>query len=374
MTNSIKVADESVKLTPADPQAHQARAIVLYNLRRPTDAAQEMEIAVSLRPQDDYLWLELAGLREAAGNTDAALAAFDRAIAFAPYYGHTYWQRGNFLVRLGRYEEGFKDLRIAVSSNRDFLPALIDLAWGVSRGDARIVEQLIQVGDDKTRLVFAHFLARHGKVTETLDQFRQISSPIAPEIRDDLIRFLIQHKAYSEAHEIWKRDRAETWLVTNGGFESDLVLDDLGFGWQATKLSGVGLALDVNQPHSGSRSLRIFFEGYENQERPVLSQMFLVHPGQKYRVQFAVRTRDLVTGGLPVVTVTDAATGQIMANSETIRASANEWINLSFDFHTLPASKAVSLNLQRNRCSSSPCPIFGQVWIDTVLIDEAGPK
>lgn len=370
MTNSIFVANEAVRLAPSDPQAHQARAIVLNNLRLPVDAAREMEIAVSLRPHDDYLWLELGGLRESAGSNDAALAAFDRAVSFAPDYGHTHWQRGNLLVRMRRYDEGFKELRTAVSSNRDFLPGLIDLAWGISRGDARIAEQLVQVNAD-TRLAFARFLARQGKATETLDHIRQLRTPIPSEVREDLIRYLIQHKAYPEAYEIWSSDNAEISTIKNGSFEGDLVLENPGFGWQAAKVPGVSFALDVNQPHTGSRSLRISFDGYENQERAIVSQLVLVKSDHTYHLTFAWRTRDLVTGGLPVITVSDAATGQVIAKSETIQPVAKEWTSIRLEFKTLTSSKAVSINLQRNKCSSSPCPIFGQVWLDSVVVDDA---
>jgi len=371
VTNSVFIVDEAVRLTPFDPEAHQARAIVLNRLRMPAEAAKALEVAVSLRPQDDYLWLELGGARDAAGNSDAALTAFDRAIQFAPYYGHTHWQRGNLLVRMRRYDEGFKDLRLGVVSNRDFLPALIDLAWGISRGDARITEQLVQVSDDKTRVEFARFLAQHGKATDALDQFRQITTTIPREIRDDLIRSLIQHKAYPEAYEIWKGHTAETSTLRNGSFEDDLMLEEFGFGWQAPKMEGVSFALDLKQPHNGSRSLRIFYEGYENQEQPMLSQLFLVKPGHRYRVTFAVKTQDLVTGGLPVFAVIDAATGQSLVESETIKPNANAWTGMSLEFTTPSTSKAVSLNIQRNKCSSSPCPIFGQVWLDSVVVDDA---
>ncbi|HEX6731354.1 MAG TPA: tetratricopeptide repeat protein, partial [Pyrinomonadaceae bacterium] len=366
-------ANEAVRLAPSDPQAHQARAIVLNNLRLPVDAAREMEIAVSLRPHDDYLWLELGALRDVAGHTDAALAAFDRAVAFAPDYGHTHWQRGNLLVRMRKYDEGFKELRTAVSSNRDFLPGLIDLAWAISRGDARIAEQLVQVNDD-TRLAFARFLARQGKATETLEHIRQVRTPIPGEVRDDLIRSLIQHKAYPEAYEIWSSDNAEISAIKNGSFEGDLVLENPGFGWQAAKVAGVSFALDVNQPHTGSRSLRISFDGYENQEQAIVSQLVLVKSDHTYHLTFTWRTRDLVTGGLPAITVSDAATGQMIARSEAIQPEAKEWTSMRLEFKTLTSSKAVFIKLQRNKCSSSPCPVFGQVWLDSVVVDEAGSK
>lgn len=374
MSNSIAVANEAVRLAPSDPQAHQARSIVLNNLRLTSEAAQEMETAVSLRPHDDYLWLELGNLREATGSAQAALEAFDNAVRFAPHYGHTHWQRGNLLVRMGRYDEGFSELRRAVASNRDFLPPLIDLAWGISRGDAKITEELVQVAGDDSRLAFARFLAQHGRAEETIAQLGQVTRPIPRELRRDLISNLIQNKSYTEAYALWKHQTTGTDAINNSSFESDLILDEIGFGWEAAKLSGVGFVLDLNQPHNGVRSLRISFDGYEGQEQTVFSQLLPVTPSRQYRLSFALKTRDLVSGGLPLLVVSDANTGHLLAKSDAFHPSAGDWVEMTLHFASLSSSNAVSLKLQRNRCSNSPCPIFGHVWLDSFSLAETQSK
>jgi hypothetical protein len=43
---------------------------------------------------------------------------------------------------------------------------------------------------------------------------------------------------------------------------------------------------------------------------------------------------------------------------------------LSFEFTTLPASEAAIIRLQRNNCDSSPCPIFGTLWLDQFRIEQ----
>lgn len=371
--NSLDAANIAVEITPFDPEAHRARAAILYNLRRTAEAVKEIESAVGLRPQDDYLWLEVGSLRDANGNADSALAAFDHAVKFAPHYGHTHWQRGNLLVRMGRYDEGFDELRQAAASNPNFVPGLVDLAWGISRGDAQLTEQLVQVQNNRTRLFFARFLASHGKGSEALRNLHDISIAIPDDARNDMIRSLIQNKSYPEAFELWKRGRGDSRtdsLIQNGSFEDELILNDIGFGWHAIQHDNVNFAIDMTQPANGSRSLRITFAGYDNQA-PVLSQLILVKPEQSYRVSFAVKTKDLVTGGLPLVTVIDANSGEILEKSGNFKPSDTAtWNALSFDLKVPATSKAVYLRLERAVCSSLPCPIFGQVWLDSFHAEE----
>ena len=75
------------------------------------------------------MWIELGNTREELGDNEGALAALDRAVRSAPYYAHPHWQRGNLLLRLGRYDEAFADLRQAAASNRKYFPNLMELAW-----------------------------------------------------------------------------------------------------------------------------------------------------------------------------------------------------------------------------------------------------
>ena len=371
-TNSAEAANEAVKLTPNDAEAHRARAVVLNNSQLKKDAAKEMEIAVSLRPRDDLLWLDVGMLREGSGDTDSALVAFDHSVRLAPYYGHPYWQRGNLLVRLGRYDEGFSDLRLAAMSNRDFLQALIDLAWGISKGDPQLTEQLVNFEDDRTRLALARYFARRGKAREALQQFRKISTTIAEDARADLVRSLIQARAYPEAFEIWKSASTNSNTIgpiQDGGFEQELILEQSGFGWQAPKHDHVIFALDVNNPHSGTRSLRITFDGYDN-SAAVLAQLVLVKPERRYRVSFAVKTKDLVTGGLPTLRVVEASSEKVLSASQNFQGTTSDWTTMTVDFKTLQSSTAVFLRLERNACSSSPCPVFGHVWLDSFAVDE----
>ncbi len=199
LTHSIPAANEAISLAPSDPEAHRALASVFSRLRLFDGAKNELETATSLRPNDDYLWLELGNVKDELGDTEGAFAAFNEAVRFAPYYAHTRWQRGNLLLRMGRYPEAFADLRQAALSNRDFLPNLIDLAWGLSRGDVKTTEQMVQLSDDRARIALALFLAKHGQAREAVDQFHLAAASATEENKLDFQRQLIDANSFKEA-------------------------------------------------------------------------------------------------------------------------------------------------------------------------------
>ncbi len=375
LTYSIPAANEAVSLAPSDPEAHRTLATVFSHLRLFDGAKNELETATSLRPNDDYLWLELGNVKDELGDTEGALAAFNEAVRFAPYYAHTRWQRGNLLLRMGHYPEAFADLRQAALSNRDFLPNLIDLAWGLSRGDVKATEQLVQLNDDRARIALARFLARHGQAREAVDQFHLAAASATEENKLDLQRQLIDAKAFKEAFELrsgpTNAGNETTAVFYDGGFEGPLSFDEVVFGWRIPReQTGVSISLDATQPQSGAKSLRIQFNGNSNPSASLISQTVLVKPQHHYRINFAVRTQDVVTGALPLISISDAVSGQLLGSSPAFPQASNSWQVLSFEFATLELTNAAILSLQRNRCSSDPCPIFGLVWLDSFSIGE----
>jgi hypothetical protein len=124
----------------------------------------------------------------------------------------------------------------------------------------------------------------------------------------------------------------------------------------------VRLAVDVSEKVGGAKSLQIAFDGEWDAGAPFLWQIIIVEPGQQYRLKFFVKTKNLVTGGPPRIVLTDATNNRILAKSDPFASATEAWQEMSVDFTT--PSNAVQVLLDRDNCSSSPCPIFGVVWLD----------
>ena len=375
-TNSLEGADEAVQLSPSDPEAHRSRATVLNRLQKPDEAAKSLERATALRYRDDYLWIDLGNAREELGDTDAALAALDQAVRWAPYYAHTHWQRGNLLLRMGRANDAFTDLRSAATANPRYAPNLIDLAWGISRNDLKTTKALLDIKDDNIkddtkRLALLRYLARKGRGQEVYDEVHRLSDPRSLEYMYELTQLLFDAKAFKESFWLSHPGEAlgQQWLL-NGDFEDPLVLNEAGFNWIIAPLQKNRLAIDVSEKSSGSKSLQINLDGSWTPGAPLLSQTFVAERNTSYRLSFAVKTKDLVTGGPPLLVVSDATNNQLLGKSDNFPTATTAWTKLSVDFTTLPTSQAAVVRLQRNNCDSSPCPIFGTLWLDEFSIEQ----
>jgi tetratricopeptide (TPR) repeat protein len=351
-TNSIEGADEAAQLTPSDPEAHRARATVLNRLQKPDEAANSLETAAALR----------------YGDTQGSLAALDQAVRWAPHYAHTRWQRGNLLLRMGRANDAFTDLRTAAVANPRYAPNLIDLAWGISRNDLKTTESLLDIKNDNERLALIRYLARNGKGREVLDQARLLTTPLSTENKTELARLLFNAKAFMEAYALLHG--AQQPSLVNAGFEDPLVLNESSFDWIISPQQKNRLAIDVSEKLSGAKSLQVNLDGAWPPGTPLLSQTFVVDPNISYRLSFAVKTKDLVTGGPPLIVAYDATNNQLLGKSENFPTATTPWTTLNFDFTTLPTSQAAVIRLQRNNCDSSPCPIFGTLWLDEFSIEQ----
>lgn len=362
----------TVELTPNDPESHLANAEVLTVAGQPDESARELEQAIALRPSDYSLWLSLGLIRDQAGDPSGALAAFDESVRRAPFYAQPRWLRGNLRLRIGRYGDAFDDLNQAARSDPELIPNLIDLAWTVSKSDPKLTEQLAQVDTDKMRIAFARLLARQGKATETLAQVRLVEG-LSSDIRRELVEQLLAKNAFKEAFEIWNggQPAEATALIHDGGFETPLSFDRVGFEWRVPRaLPAVALAVDSNKAHSGSKSLRLEFNGVSSTEPPFVSQLIMIETPARYRISFAARSQELVSGGLPLVVLKDAAgEKKLLGVSTPLSKGTTDWQISSFEFDVPVATQAVFVGIQRESCATSPCPAFGTIWLDSFSLE-----
>jgi hypothetical protein len=89
-----------------------------------------------------------------------------------------------------------------------------------------------------------------------------------------------------------------------------------------------------------------------------------VNPDIKYELAFSIRTKDLVTGGLPVVHIFEALPNggsKAVVESEPITSNISQRMSMQF---TGSGSGAIRFALTRLQCKSSSCPAFGTLWLD----------
>ena len=137
----------------------------------------------------------------------------------------------------------------------------------------------------------------------------------------------------------------------------------LGFDWRfARNLPGVGLSLDASAPHEGARSLLVQLDGATDPAARLASQLAPTAPRARYRLRFAARTEELVSGGRPVVAVLTASGDKVLAESQPLPQSTGGWREYELEFDA--TDEAVLIVVRRAACAAAPCPAFGRAWFD----------
>jgi O-antigen ligase len=364
---------EAIRLSPHDPEVHSNCGRVLMDQGQPRDAAAAYERALASRPRDYDLWLQLGHAYRQAGELNSAAAALTRAARYAPHYAAPHWEMGKLLLSLGRRDDAFEEFRAAVRSKPELLKDQIDLAWKEYDGDAIRVIEAVQPQNDPTLLALAQFFAKNGRPVACIQVFRRVTK-MSERDRAKLVRELMRDKRFSEAHEVWSGGQKQknndpqstSAEINNGSFENDIMQTPAGFDWMfAQNLAAVAVSLDFNESHSGTHSMRLDFSGNSNPSNHIVSQFVLVQPKTRYTLNFATRTNDIISGGLPLVMVKDAADdGSVLAQSVPLAAGTQGWQKIAVEFNTTAKTAVVLILVRRQQCKTELCPVFGTSWFD----------
>jgi tetratricopeptide (TPR) repeat protein len=384
--SNAEVAQLAERLAPDDPQTHFTAGVFARNeftqegLR---ETVREFERAVALSPRDYRLWMELGRAREQAGDTEGGEVALRRAVALAPNYVLPRWYLGNLLLRAGRDEEAFVELRQAAESDRELRGAIFASVWNIYGGDVARVTAAV---GDKTA-VRAELVAYLVGQKRTEDARRLWSSFSAQDKRaqveagDELARGLLGEHRYAAALEVRRSVAPEDVTaqpnqITNGGFEEEIKGQGKDqFGWSATPVAQTQIGLDPHVAHGGERSLRVIFNAPSALNFSNVSQLVVVEPGARYRLEFYMRTENLKTVSSLVVNVVSGEKEQrVLASSAPAPTGTSEWQQVAVDFAAPNNVDGVMIVLGRQACTEGSCPIFGKIWYDDFNLQRAGAE
>lgn len=368
----LVAAERALSFSASDPEIRVAISALFAETGEFAASARALEQGTLLRPRDYRLWLELGIARDQAGEREGAIAAFREAARLAPYYAQPRWQLGNALLRAERNDEAFVELRRAAASAPALLPNLIDLAYGLY-GNASTVERVVQPQSRSAQLMLARFWAKNGKAEDCLRLLRTAGQLSAKE-RQDLVTDLVTSRQFTAAYEVWAsgaENGHRTNALVDGGFEDAIRMGaPLGFGWRIERYQrAVSVSLNTRQPHSGTRSLLLEWNGDPQAGTAAVSQLIVVEPQKHYRLSFWARAEKLVTGGAPIITVSAPGTVErLLGQSAPLLQATQEWRQFSLEFQTNAQTQAVTIAVRRDGCTGSPCPIFGQIWLDDLVL------
>src|SRR5947209_1742584 len=383
---AFESAEAAERLAPQDPLAHLTLARlhqISFDPQETPLALREYDEAAALAPNDYLIWTEMGRARAALGDTDGGVAALRRAVELAPAYAEQHWHLGNALLRAGRDDEAFAELRRAADTDSEkYRPQVFNLAWQVYGPDmSRVIEAVGTTPAARAQLVGV--LAGRGRFDDAL----KVWSGLRDEEKrgqswagDRLARALYGQGKYtiplqglaqsgtSQSHAPEK--------ISNGGFESDIGQAGTQiFEWQVTATPGSQVVVDARAAHSGRRSLRVLFNAAGEAEFHNVSQLVAVEPSTHYRLTYFVRTEELRSAATLVAMAADASSPDTaLAASAPVPSGTNDWQQVSFEFTTGPKTEAVLIRLVRVGCPEGSCPIYGKIWYDDFDLQRAAGR
>lgn len=383
-----QIATAAKDLSPFDPATSWLLASALYD---PADSqsikgfADALEGVVRLAPYDNRWWIELGRAYEQAGDPARAEQAFLRAVSLAPNYTYPRWQYGNFLLRAGRADEAFRELKRSAEISYAYREQVFGVAWDYFDRDTAKMDEIASGSPDMLAGLTKFYASR-----EKADEAFVAWSRMTPEEREKhrsigalVARAMFEKRYFRTAADFVRSMGTEPDVaigsVANGDFETPLSeKSDALFGWYTVKKDKTEVRQDQIVKKSGQKSLRMNFKGFSSGELANLFQYFAVDNGASYRLRFFVRTEDLKSQTPVYVEVAGVAAADLR-KSEVVPGvlakfdfpgGTNDWQEVVLDFTAPEGVEGLQVRVNRASCGEG-CPLFGSVWIDGMSLERA---
>jgi tetratricopeptide (TPR) repeat protein len=270
-------------------------------------AIQAYTIALSLNPLSAETWSDLATAYEAEGNLPAAHDAFLHAKRAYPLSAEVSWEYGNFLLRQGQLDAAFLEMRHGVEAEPKRGAEALSRALRAEPDIDRILDRVLPPLNDAYIGAIVDQVAE-GHTSNAVKIWNRLASlnPRMPmwEAPFSLVNALIREKQIADAQRIWGQaavfaglgnlDDPKGSVLWDGGFESGVLGG--GFAWYFQEgIPGVQISLDPREKHSGSRSLRLLFNGTSNLNLASPCHLVPVQPLTTYRFSAWMRTLSITT-------------------------------------------------------------------------------
>lgn len=367
---SVKdIAQLTTAWAPDDPQTFYTLALITQPSFLPEDtdtSMQSFERAAALSPFDYRYWLPLAQARERSGDADSAERTLRHALKYAPHYAQVHWALGNILLRQGKTDEAFSEMKMALEANPIFsAPAAATVLQFSDEAPAALLEKLGNSSEAKAAMALT--LVRQKRVDEGVAVWNTIPENERGEKfknrGNDLSNLLLAENRFRYARQINPQSIEHEGGIANAGFESELNLASTSpFDWKIADGAQPRIGFDGQQKHGGNRSLGIVFPKGSGKDFRAISQTVAVDANASYSLGLFYRSEIETTGQIHW-DVVDAGTGEIIASSKDLPNKSSEWEKLDISFKTSDKTEGVTIRLVRAGCQN--CSIEGKLWFDS---------
>ena len=346
-----------------------------------TGVAQDPELIRSLllqAPASPELWCDLAEALREQNKLAEVNQAYANAVKLAPNSPHILLRAATSKLIDNRGSEALPLFRHLFDKAPDY-PGdnVFSLCSRFGITSATILAAVIPPDQPKVAAAYLRFLMRSGPTANATGAWTWIAAHgLATEsLSSEYAAYLLAKKLPGPAFDAWtsKRKYAESNRIFNPGFE-DSGAPGGPFGWRMDPIPGVvGVAIDPNERHSGSSSLRIRFNGQQNIAFSHVSQQTVVTPGT-YTLSAWIKT-DMITTDegirIGIEDVQKPASFQWI--SDPAFTGSRPWTLVSQQLTIPVGSPLVRVLILRNSSGKIDSKINGNVWLDDVELRPRNP-
>jgi len=233
----------------------------------------------------------------------------------------------------------------------------------------------VEVLEPENLTPFLEWLMRWGRVDDAEFVWDKIAETGIQDqdIRSKYVHFLVGKKQVLRAAEISRAGGGPGEGLTNPGFEDEI--SGRGFDWRYTPNNKGRWTIrqTLFGAFSGTRCLKIMFEGKENISFGHLYQIVPVDPMTDYRLTYGWRSRDLTTDQGPLVDIYGYDCDGFYRNGPMMLGT-NEWREQKIEFTVPEDCRAVVVRLYRRSSRRFDSKIGGTLWLDDFKLEKLDLK
>ena len=378
---------KAAKLEPGNAEYWRHAGLLRQWDVNPSDmreAVHYLQTAAKVDSRSSGIWMDLADTYATAGDASGAKEAYETAQASFPMSAEVAWRYGNFLLYQKDYSDAYPKIGKAISLDPSLTPSALSECWQSNPSVAPIVNGLLPDKSEYYISAIGFFLSQRlvDPAVAVWNRQQELGLSVGMDETVPLVDALIGEDRIGEAKQIWGNGlRAANWpvndenngsLVVNGGFEHEIA--NGGFDWQEVPLRSANFDSDNAFAHSGTRSLRIEFDGTENVDFGHLFQYVPVASRTRCHFSAFVRTEGLTTDrGISFEILDVQHPEQVQVTTSELRGTSG-WTVLETDFVTGPDTQAVKISLRRVPSWKFDNKLSGTVWVDDVALTPAASQ
>jgi hypothetical protein len=351
---------------------------------RPVDPGSSPEVIAAYRqalarnPFNVNDWNDLASEYLRLSESAKAEAALRAALAAVPQSPRAAWRLANFLLQQGRQEESYPFFRTAASADVSLLDSLLELSWKLLDDPLRIYDDLVP-RDSASRVTYLYFLILKKQQLRAAypvwERIVPIRNEAAVHVGETYVAALAAAGMGDLAEQGWRDLNAgldppspADERIVNGDFERPL--RNAGLDWRIETGPGYRVSLDNFEANSGSRSLRVDFDGTTNPEFAAVYQWVPVEPNTEYALMADMKTANLSTssGAFLWLGTRAAPAGESWEQSTPELVGSTPWTRETLTVQTGPGTRVLSIQLCRHQSTKLNNLLQGTVWLDGVSL------